>query len=327
MTEPIRWGICGTGAIASEFATALTRVDDAELVAVASEDADRAAAFAGDHDVPRTHLGYDAMADDAEVDVVYVASTQERHVRDVLLLLEGGRNVLCEKPFALSVAEARTMIDMARASDLFLMEAMWSRFQPSYRKLRELVDGGAIGEPQRVEADFSFMVPDDERSDHRLFDPSRGGGALLDLGVYPVHLAHVVLGPPTAVAAQAELTERGVDAWTSLLLTHDGDASSLLSAGITVNGSLSARVAGTEGVIRLDPFMHVTTRLTLERGFEARSTFEFEDPSLHHQVPEVHRCLREGIGESSVMPHADTLAMLETLDEARRQIGLVYPTE
>ena len=326
MTEPIRWGICGTGSIASQFATALGHVPDAELVAVASEDADRAGAFAGHHGVPRTHLGYDAMADDDEVDVVYVASTQERHVRDVLLLLEGGRNVLCEKPFALSSTQAQTMIDMARSNDLFLMEAMWSRFQPSYRKLRELIDDGAIGRPCRVEADFGFMVPADERADHRLFDPHRGGGALLDLGVYPVHLAHFVLGPPTAVAAQAGLTDRGVDAWTNLLLTHDGDASSVLSAAITVNGPLSARIAGTDGVIRLDPFMHVTSRLTLERGLDTE-TFEFEDPSLHHQVPEVHRCLRAGLTESTVMPHADTLAMLATLDEARRQIGLVYPGE
>lgn len=326
MSERIRWGICGTGSIASQFATALGNVADAELVAVASEDADRCAAFAGEHDVPVSHLGYDAMADDDDIDVVYVASTQQRHFGDVMVLLEGGQNVLCEKPFALNEAQARTMIDTAHNGGLFLMEAMWSRFQPSYVKLMELVADGAIGEPQRVEADFGFRVPTDERADHRLFDPHRGGGALLDLGIYPVHLAHLVLGPPTTVVAAGELTDSGVDAWTNLLLTHEGGAASVLTSAITVRGSLTGRIAGTEGVITMDPFMHVTTRFTLERGFESE-TFDFGDPSLHHQVPEVHRCLREGRTESEVMPHADTLAMLATLDEARRQIGLTFPDE
>ena len=326
MTEKIRWGICGTGSIASQFATALGNVADAELAAVASEDADRCAAFAGEHGVPVSHLGYDAMADDDEVDVVYVASTQQRHFADVMLLLEGGRNVLCEKPFALSEAQAGTMIDTARNAGLFLMEAMWSRFQPSYIRMMELIEEGAIGRPVRVEADFGSRIPEDERDDHRLFDPHRGGGALLDLGIYPVHLAHLVLGPPTSVVAAGELTDTGVDAWTNLLLTHDGGAASVLTSAITVRGSLTGRIAGTDGVITMDPFMHVTTRLTLEKGFESE-TFEFDDPSLHHQVPEVHRCLRAGKSESDVMPHADTLAMLATLDEARRQIGLSFPDE
>ena len=126
--------------------------------------------------------------------------------------------------------------------------------------------------------------------------------------------------------AAGELTDTGVDAWTNLLLTHDGGAASVLTSAITVRGSLTGRIAGTDGVITMDPFMHVTTRLTLEKGFESE-TFEFDDPSLHHQVPEVHRCLRAGKSESDVMPHADTLAMLATLDEARRQIGLSFPDE
>ena len=326
MKEKIRWGICGTGSIASQFAAALGNVPDAELVAVASEDAERCATFAAEHDVPVSHLGYDAMADDDEVDVVYVASTQQRHFRDVMLLLEGGRNVLCEKPFALNAAQARTMIDTACAGDLFLMEAMWSRFQPSYVRMMELIDEGAIGQPLRVEADFGFRIPVDERADHRLFDPHRGGGALLDLGIYPVHLAHLVLGPPTAVVAAGELTDTGVDAWTNLLLTHGDGGASVLTSAITVRGSLTGRIAGTDGVITMDPFMHVTTGFTIQKGFD-RETFEFDDPSLHHQVPEVHRCLREGRVESEVMPHADTLAMLATLDEARRQIGLSFPDE
>lgn len=325
MTEKIRWGICGTGSIAGQFATALENVADAELVAVASHDADRLAAFAGTHDVPTTHLGYDAMADDGDVDVVYVASTQDRHLADVLMLLEGGRNVLCEKPFALSAAQATTMIETARGSDLFLMEALWSRFQPSYVRLVELLDEGAIGEPRRVEANFSFRVPDDEIEGHRLFDPTRGGGALLDLGVYPVQLAHLVLGAPASVAATAVL-DGGVDVEAGLLLQHEGGSMSLLHTAIRAGGTCTARITGTDGAITLDAFMHCTTRLGIERGFDTEY-LDFEGPSLHYQVPEVHRCLRHGLIESPLMPHAETLAIMATLDEARSQIGLRFPGE
>lgn len=324
--ERVRWGICGTGEIASRFVAALGHVPDAEVVAVASHDPGRAAAFAGRYGVATTHLGYDSLADDDDVDVVYVASTQQRHVDDVVLFAEAGRNVLCEKPFALSVSQAETMIGAAAASSVFLMEAMWTRFLPSYLKLRELLDDGAIGTPQLVEANFSLRIPDGEVGGHRLFDPQRGGGALFDLGIYLVHLAHFVLGPPTHVHAAGHLTADGIDAQTSLLLEHEGGASSLLSTGLRINGSCGARITGTEGSIEIDPFMHATNKLRLQQGFET-TAFDFPDASLHYQVLEVHRCLRLGFTESPRMPHADTLAMLGTLDDARAQIGLRYPAQ
>lgn len=324
--EPIRWGIAGTGQIAGEFATALARVDDAELVAVASEDADRLATFAGRYGVPRSHVGYEDLAADDDVDVVYVPSTQERHCRDVLLFLEANRHVLCEKPFALNLRQAELMIETARLGDLFLMEAMWSRFQPSYIRLHELLAEGAIGRPLHLEANFAFRVPDDEIEGHRLFDPHRGGGALLDLGVYPIHLAHFVLGAPESVMADAVLNAQGLDERTLMALRHADGATALLWAGIRTNGSCAARIVGTDGVVHLDPFMHATSKLRLERGFETEE-LEFPDASLHRQVPEVHRCLREGAIESAVMPHRDTLAIMSTLDEVKRQIGLSFPDE
>lgn len=328
MTEPIRWGICGAGSIAGQFAASLVNVPDAEIVAVASTDAGRGAEFADSHGIPTVHRGYERLAEDADVDVVYVASTQQRHVDDVLLMLDGGRNVLCEKPFALNGAQARTMIERAASSGLFLMEALWSRFLPSYVRLRELLDEGVIGEPQVVEANFSFRISDEKRAGHRLFDPHRGGGALLDLGIYPVHLAHFVFGPPRTVHAAAVMAPEGVDERTTLMLDHPGGGASLLHTGIRVEDSCAARIVGTEGTIGLDPFMHCTTRLRVDRGgSEESEVLDFPPPSLHYQVPEVHRCLREGRLESDVMPHDDTLAMMATLDEARRQIGLEFPDE
>lgn len=324
MDEVIRWGICGTGSIAGSFVKSLAAVDDAHVVAVASHDADRGRAFAEAHGIERAHVGYEALATDDEVDVVYVASTQERHVDDTLLFLEGGRHVLCEKPFALSVADAERMVAAATDAQRFLMEALWSRFQPSYVRLAELLAEGAIGQPRRVRADFSMRVPDDGIEGHRLFDLARGGGALMDLGVYPVQLAHLVFGAPDRVEAVGWLTDGGVDEQTSVLLGWDGGASALLTAAIRTSGPLDAVIIGSEGSLALAPFMHCTNQLTLERGGETE-VMDFEGPSLHHQVPEVHRCLRAGLLESSVMPHAETLAIMRTLETALHQVGVEYP--
>ncbi len=313
-TDPVRWGICGTGAIARAFVEGLTHVPDAEVAAVASRDGARGAAFA-DASGARVHVGTEALAADDDVDVVYVASTQDRHVDDVVTLVRAGRNVLCEKPFALSLADAEQMCAAAGDAHVFLMEALWSRFLPSYVRLAELLDDEVIGRPQLVEANFSISVPVAARADHRLYDPHRGGGALLDLGVYPVQLAHLVFGAPTTVSATADLTDRGVDAQTALVLGWADGGAALLHTAIGTNGTCGARITGTAGTIELAPFMHCTTELTIttDDGVEVET---FADPSLHFQVPEVHRCLRGGLFESSVMPHAETLAIMATLDTA-----------
>jgi len=320
----MRWGIAGTGRIAGDFVKALGDVDDADVVAVGSNSIDRAGAFAGEHAIPRGHGTYRELASDDDVDVVYVASTQERHVDDVLLFLDGGHHVLCEKPFSLSVTDAELMISKARNANLFLMEAMWSRFVPSYVRLAELLDERAIGEPQLVEANFSFRLSDDAVSTHRLFDPKRGGGALFDLGVYPVQLAHLVLGAPDSVAATAKLSHLGVDEQTSILLGYNTGQAALLHAATRMVGTCGARIVGTGGVIELAPHMHCTRQLTVTSGSDTE-VLDFAMGSLSHQVPEVHRCIRGGLRESPVMPHAETISILRTLERARREIGLNYP--
>ncbi len=320
----IRWGICGTGRIADEFATALRLVPDAELVAVASHGEARASEFGDRHGVERRHVGYDALAADDGVDVVYVATTQDRHVDDTVMFLTAGRHVLCEKPFALTLADAEAMIEAAGAADRFLMEALWSRFLPSYARLRQLLDDGAIGEPLLLEANFSFRLPDAQLAGHRLLDPARGGGALFDLGVYPVQLAHFVFGEPDTLHATARINADGIDEQTALLLGYDSGAAALLHTAIRTPGSNGARIAGTQGVIEIAPFMHAANQLTITRGGDAE-TIDFPKASLHFQVPEVHRCIRDGRLESATMPHAETLAIMATLDAARRQIGLEFP--
>ena len=187
-----RWGIAGTGTIANRFAEALAQVDDATLAAVGSRSAERAAEFASRFGSTTAHASYESLADDPDVDVVYVATPHSRHLLDTLLFLQADKHVLCEKPLALSGGQGRRMVDAARARGLFLMEAMWSRFLPTYRTLVEVLEQGRIGEPLLVEADFGFGRP--VAPEHRLFDLSLGGGGLLDLGIYPVQLCSLVLG-------------------------------------------------------------------------------------------------------------------------------------
>ena len=321
----MRWGICGTGAIARKFVDALRRVPDARVVAVGSRSAERAEAFGARLRIERRHGTYEALAEDDGVDVVYVASTQDRHRDDTIRFLASGRHVLCEKPMALSVAEADAMFDAAQRADRFLMEGMWSRFLPSYVQLRRLLDDGAIGQPVLVQADFSFAVPGESRPGHRLFDPERGGGALMDLGVYPLQLSRLVFGEPDHVFATGLLTDSGVDGQTTLTLTHPHGGVAMLSAAIITPGTCTARVMGTEGAITLDAFMHATRTLTVE-GHVPR-VIETEPASIHLQIPEVHRCVREGRVQSDAWSWADTRAQLAVTDRARRQIGLAYPAE
>jgi predicted dehydrogenase len=321
----VRWGICGTGAIAQKFVEALRLIPDAEVVAVGSTSAGRAESFGQRTGIERRHGSYEALAADDQVDVVYVASTQERHRADTILFLDAGRHVLCEKPMALSGADANAMIDAARSADRFLMEAMWSRFLPSYLELGRLLDQGVIGRPLLIQADFSFAIPNEARADHRLFDPGRGGGALMDLGVYPLQLSRLVFGEPDEVFATGQLTSSGVDGQTTLTLTHGGGGVSLLSTGIITPGTCTARIMGSDGAITLDAFMHATRKLTVDGAHP--QVIETEPASLHFQIPEVHRCIRGGRAQSDVWGWDDSLATLAITDRARRQIGLRYPSE
>ena len=327
MTDRMRWGIAATGGIARAFAQGLTLVDDAELVAVASRTTDRARAFADEVGAPRAHGSYEALAGDPDVDIVYVASPHARHHDDAILFLEAGKHVLCEKPMALSAAQVRAMAEAAQRNGCFLMEALWSRCLPAYVELQRLLHDGVIGQPRLVEADFGFRIPDIDPN-HRLFDLAQGGGALLDLGIYPLNLAFLVLGHPLEVHAVADLGVTGADEQTAAVLRHRDGALSTVKAAIRTNLACTARIAGTDGVIDIPAFMHcpqhlVLTTMTGAEHIEA----PMEGNGLHHQVHEVHRCLRAGLPESPAMPLSESLALATTMDTIRAQIGLHYPGE
>ena len=324
--DSIRWGIAATGGIAAGFAEGLAQLDGAESVAVASRTAERAEEFGARFEIAHRHASYEALAEDPDVDVVYVASPHARHEADTLLYLEAGKHVLCEKPFALNSRQARGMVDAARERGLFLMEAIWSRFLPSYQVLRRVLGEGVIGDPLLVEADFGFRVPVDPM--HRLFDLALGGGALLDLGIYPLQLVSLVLGAPDSIAAVGHLGETGADEQVAAVLHHPDGALGAVKAAIRVGMSCTARIAGTDGWIGLPAFMHCPGHVTVTT---TTGTEEIDAPiegsGLRYQAQEVQRCLREGLLESPVMPLAETCSLAATMDAVRAQIGLRYPGE
>lgn len=326
MTERIRWGIAATGRIADRFVTGLRQLDAADVVAVASRSPARADEFGARHGIGRRHGAYEALAADPDIDVVYVASTHARHEPDTLLFVAAGKAVLCEKPFALNRTQAGRMVAAARDQGVFLMEAMWSRFLPAYVALRDLLAEARVGTPLMVESDFGFRRPVDPT--HRLFAPALGGGALLDLGIYPAQLASLVLGPPDRVSAQAHLGETGVDEWVAAVLHHPGGGLAVVKAAIRVGLGCTARISGSQGWIGLPAFMHAPDHLVVGgRGGVERVDAAFEGEGLRFQAAEVHRCLRAGLTESPVMPLDETLSLAGTLDAVRAEIGLAYPGE
>ncbi|MFF4013890.1 Gfo/Idh/MocA family protein [Streptomyces sp. NPDC001843] len=328
--QSVRWGILATGGIAAAFAADLVDLPDAELVAVASRNEESARAFAERFGIPRAYGDWESLAKDGDIDVVYVATPHSAHRVAAGLCLEAGRNVLCEKPFTLNLREAEELVGSARERGRFLMEAMWMYCNPLIRRLKALVDDGAIGEVRTVQADFGLAGPFPPA--HRLRDPALGGGALLDLGVYPVSFAHLLLGAPSDVTARATLSAEGVDLQTGALLSFGDGALASVHCSIVGGTSVSASVTGSRGRIDIpDGFFH-PDRFVLHRDGRAPEEFA-ADPadgprsSLRHEAKEVMRALRAGETESPLVPLDGTLAVMRTLDAIRERIGVRYPGE
>jgi len=322
----IRWGVVGPGAIATGFAEAMQQTDGGTIVAVASRSAERALAFGDRFAIPTRYGDYEALAADPDVDVVYVATPQSRHEPDTLTLLRAGKHVLCEKPFALNARQGNRMVAEARERGLFLMEAIWSRYLPAYRSLVDVIADGRIGEPLLVEADFGFRRPLEPA--HRLFDLALGGGALLDLGIYPIQLCSLVLGSPDHVVADGVVGVTGVDEVNAAVLHYPGERLGVIKSAIRLGMSCTARISGTDGWIDLPAFMHCPSSLTVTSsdGSE-RLDASYEGNGLRFEIEEVHRCLSEGLVESPIMPLDETLELAATLDDIRAQLGVVYPGE
>ena len=321
----VRWGVVGTGGIASAFVDDLRLVEGAEAVAVGSRAQESADRFAAEHSVGRAHPTYEALVTDDEVDVVYVATPHPGHHAAALMAIEAGKAVLVEKPFTMDAAEAESLVTAARDRGVFLMEAMWARFLPHIREIRRLLADGVLGDLVTVHADHAQWFEEDP--EFRLFAPKLGGGALLDLGVYPVSFASMVLGTPSRVTAVSDPAFTGVDATTSMLMQYAGGAHAVLTATLTAAGPTTAAVVGTDSRVVVDGPFYTPTGFTLTRrdGTSERFDQPVEGRGMWCEAAEVVRCLREGRLESDVMPLDETVAIMATMDEVRRQIGLTYP--
>ncbi len=323
----IRWGILGTGNIAGKFAEGLKAATGARLVAVGSRAQPSADAFADRFDAPNRHASYEALVADPEVDIIYISTPHPMHAENAILCLDHGKAVLCEKPFTLNAAEARTVVERAREKGVFLMEAMWTRCLPVLARTRELIRAGAIGEPRLLVADFAFRAGWNPES--RLLNLALGGGGLLDVGVYCASLAHWVFeDAPEDVAGLAHLGETGVDEQAAWSLRFPGGRLASCVSGVRTSTKHEATLYGTEGSIRLPSHWWKGTRLILTAG---KSTEEMDLPYPGNgytcEADEAARCLRKGLLESPVIPWAETVATMETLDRIRALWGLAYPQE
>lgn len=318
----VRWAVLGPGRIAESVAGDFPHVADGELVAVGSRSLERAEQFARAHGIARAYGSYDELLADAEVDAVYVATPHTWHVAHGTAVLEAGKALLMEKSFTATLAGAESLVALARARGVFAMEAMWTRFQPAIVRMRELIAEGAIGEVRGVEADLGAERPFDPED--RLFSLDLGGGTILDLGVYVVSLAQMVLGNPTRVAVTGSLMSSGVDGESSYLLSYgDGRSATLRAAFYSSPGA--ARVVGTKGWIDIPPRFHHPDRIVLHRPGGADPEEIVLPPASRGyslEVDEVNRCLAAGLTESPTMPLDDTLAVQAVLQQAADEIGV-----
>jgi predicted dehydrogenase len=325
--EKIRWGILSTGSIAATFVRGLRELPEAVIVAVGSRTATSAEAFGARFDIPHRHASYEALAADPDVDVIYVGTPHNLHAANTMLCLEAGKAVLCEKPFAINAVEARAMVGLARERGLFLMEAMWTRFRPHMVALRRAIADGTIGEVRMLRAELCFRASFDP--EQRLFNPALGGGALLDVGVYPIALAHMVFGAPERISSLATIGASGVDEQMTAVLGYAGGQLAICSAATRTATPASALLAGTEGWIEISSPWLPPAALTLRRRDGAADSLPFTEVGngYQYQAAEVHACLRAGRIESETMPHTESIAIMTTMDSIRDQWGLRYPME
>ncbi|WP_250447947.1 Gfo/Idh/MocA family protein [Actinotalea sp. C106] len=323
----IRWGVLGPGGIARTFARAVRDHTSSRIVAVGSRSEERAAAFASEFRVPTVHGSYEELVADPAVEAVYVASPHSEHRAHALLAIAAGKHVLVEKSFARNAAEAQEVVDAARAAGVFVMEAMWTRFLPHVVALRSVLERGEIGEVVSLLADHGQAfghLP----TTHRLHNPELAGGALLDLGVYPVSFAHDILGVPDSVQALGSLTPAGVDGQISIALGYGDRVQASLHTTLWSRTATTAVLGGTAGRIEIEGAFYRPTRFTVVRDDGSTATFEQPvDGGFQYQAAEVARRIAAGETESPVITLDNTLEVMRTMDEIRRQVGVRYPGE
>lgn len=319
-----RWGILGPGRIAHKFAQDLLTLPNAQLYAVASSDRKRADEFAQIYNIPHAFGSYEDLLTLPDLDVVYVATPHVKHHENVMMLLRGGKAVLGEKPFAMNSEQVREMVETAREKSVFLMEALWSRWMPGIEFALDLLKSGAIGKVVSVKADFGFKAP--FLPDKRLFNKALGGGSLLDIGIYPLFLAYLILGKPTTIKASATFGTTGVDEQCGMVLTYADGQIALLESTILASTDCIGLIQGLTGQIRINSRFHETKGITLKRDNQPATPFLFNRNThgYDYEAQHVMHCLAEGRTESPVWSLDDSLNLMALLDAVRAEAGIDY---
>lgn len=325
-SEKIKWGIIGCGNIAHKFASDLQLVNDAELVAVASRDKAKAKEFQLKHQAAKSYGSYDQLIADKDIDIVYIATPHFSHAKWSIKAMENGKHVLCEKPLAINKKETAAIIQASKKNKKFFMEALWTRFNPSFVAIKKMIADGIIGEIKYIHADFSFKT--DKPLNSRVLDLKLGGGAILDIGIYPAFLAYSLLGIPEEISAKSifhEVTK--CDMQTSMIFQYP-KAQAVLYSSFASKSAMTAKISGTEGEIHIPDPWHVPQGFTLIKNGQKE---ELDLPTLgigfSHEIMECHKCIRENRTESKIWSQQNSMDLITILDQIREKVGLKYPQE
>jgi len=321
----IRWGIISTGNIANKFVKDLGLVEGGQAYAVASRSLDKAKAFAANYHMEKAYSSYQELMQDPKVDIIYIGTPHDSHADLTIQCLKAGKPVLCEKPLAVNKTQVQSIIDAANENKTFVMEAFWSRFNPSIEKVYALIQEGALGDVNYLNVDFTFLRNDSPES--RLLNLDLAGGALLDMGVYPIFLSYLIFGYPKQILALGRFHETGADMQTGILFKYDNGIANLMT-GFKSRSDLVAKIYGTDGSIFLNEPWHEAQSFELKKG-EQIQTFDLptKGKGFTYEIEECHGCLKAGVIESSKWSHQNSLDLISITDEVRSQLGLVYPFE
>ncbi len=326
METKIRWGIVGPGKIARKFVADLLLVEDAEVTAVASRSMERAKEFAETYDVEHTFGSYDELFQSGTVDVVYIATPHNFHKDLSIKAMENGIGVLCEKPMGVNRAEVLAQVSASKSNNVFLMEAMWSRFNPSIKKVKQLVDDGEVGDLKYLHADFAFYALDRDESS-RLLNPNLASGTILDIGIYPIFLSYLLLGMPEEIMATSKFHKNGTELQTSMIFNYE-DAQAMLYSGFTSQSKMEAEISGSKGQLFLKPRWHEADEYTLVKDEETKKfSVPLKGIGYYYEILEVNKCLRENKIESDLWSHQNSLDLSELLDKVREKCGVNFPFE
>lgn len=327
MTGMYNWGVLAPGGIA-ESQVADMQLAGLRIGAVASRNLERAKAFAAKFNIPDAYGSYAELLADPAIDVVYVCNTQNAHLETALAVIAAGKNLLLEKPFTLNARQAAQIVAAAKAKEVFVMEAMWTRFLPNHVRLFEILAAGTIGEINQVVADHTQYLPVEIAP--RLYEPELAGGSIIDLGVYPISFAHRIFGAPIGIAAKAKLNSDGLDLHTAMLFNYEGDKQAVLTSGIDSPGPVNAVIIGSHGRIVLERQFYENTSFTVFDHSEQiieRYEAKIHGRGMQHQAIHVEECLAAGLLESPIMSLTETVEIMEVMDQVRALIGVTYPGE